>query len=106
MRLPQAVLFDLDGTLIDSAPDLGAAADKMRTDRGLASLDYARGCIGFDMGSDAAQGMSRFCHLVNPQKKTNCKRRTFRTRGLNPRALQQLANRLGKGGRKTVQAAR
>jgi phosphoglycolate phosphatase len=30
-----AVLFDLDGTLIDSAPDLGAAADKMRTDRGL-----------------------------------------------------------------------
>ena len=29
-----AVLFDLDGTLIDSAPDLGAAADKMRTDRG------------------------------------------------------------------------
>ena len=33
-----AVLFDLDGTLIDSAPDLGAAADKMRTDRGLQSL--------------------------------------------------------------------
>lgn len=36
----QAVLFDLDGTLIDSAPDLGAAADKMRTDRGLPSLAY------------------------------------------------------------------
>lgn len=33
-----AVLFDLDGTLIDSAPDLGAAVDKMRTDRGLTSL--------------------------------------------------------------------
>jgi phosphoglycolate phosphatase len=33
-----AVLFDLDGTLIDSAPDLGAAADKMRVDRGLPSL--------------------------------------------------------------------
>ena len=38
---PRAVLFDLDGTLIDSAPDLGAAADKMRTDRGLASLPLA-----------------------------------------------------------------
>ena len=38
----QAVLFDLDGTLIDSAPDLGAAADKMRVDRGLASLPLAR----------------------------------------------------------------
>jgi len=56
-----AVLFDLDGTLIDSAPDLGAAADKMRTDRGLPSLPLshyrhmagagARGMLGlaFDM---------------------------------------------------------
>ncbi|MEG0195575.1 MAG: HAD hydrolase-like protein, partial [Stenotrophomonas sp.] len=34
----KAVLFDLDGTLIDSAPDLGAAADKMRVDRGMPSL--------------------------------------------------------------------
>ena len=33
-----AVLFDLDGTLIDSAPDLGAAVDKMRIDRGMSSL--------------------------------------------------------------------
>ncbi len=55
-----AVLFDLDGTLIDSAPDLGAAADQMRTDRGLPSLplsDYrpmagagARGMIGVAFG--------------------------------------------------------
>lgn len=56
----KAVLFDLDGTLIDSAPDLGAAADKMRTDRGLPSLplrDYrpmagagARGMLGVAFG--------------------------------------------------------
>lgn len=55
-----AVLFDLDGTLIDSAPDLGAAADKMRTDRGLSSLPLvqyrpmagagARGMIGVAFG--------------------------------------------------------
>ena len=38
----EAVLFDLDGTLLDSAPDLGAAADKMRTDRGLPSLPLAK----------------------------------------------------------------
>ena len=38
----RAVLFDLDGTLIDSAPDLGAAVDKMRTDRGLSSLPLER----------------------------------------------------------------
>ena len=55
-----AVLFDLDGTLIDSAPDLGAAVDKMRTDRGLPSLPFAqyrpmagagaRGMIGIAFG--------------------------------------------------------
>ena len=37
-----AVLFDLDGTLVDSAPDLGAAVDKMRTDRGMPPLPLAR----------------------------------------------------------------
>jgi N-acetyl-D-muramate 6-phosphate phosphatase len=56
----EAVLFDLDGTLIDSAPDLGAAADRMRTDRGLSSLPLqryrpmagagARGMIGVAFG--------------------------------------------------------
>ena len=49
-----AVLFDLDGTLIDSAPDLGAAADKMRTDRGLPSLDYA---LYRPMAGAGARGM-------------------------------------------------
>lgn len=56
----KAVLFDLDGTLIDSAPDLGAAADKMRVDRGLPSLPLenyrhmagagARGMLGIAFG--------------------------------------------------------
>lgn len=38
----RAVLFDLDGTLIDSAPDLGAAADSMRLRRGMPSLPQDR----------------------------------------------------------------
>jgi N-acetyl-D-muramate 6-phosphate phosphatase len=38
----RAVLFDLDGTLIDSAGDLGAAADRMRLTRGLPSLPLER----------------------------------------------------------------
>ncbi len=33
-----ALLFDLDGTLVDSAPDLAGAANEMRLSRGLAAL--------------------------------------------------------------------
>lgn len=56
----QAVLFDLDGTLVDSAADLGAAVDQMRTCRGLPSLPFesyrqvagagARGLLGVAFG--------------------------------------------------------
>lgn len=34
------VLFDLDGTLVDSAPDLTAAANRLRTRRGLPALPF------------------------------------------------------------------
>jgi len=37
-----AVLFDLDGTLADTAPDLCGAINRMRIDRGLATLPIAR----------------------------------------------------------------
>jgi len=37
-----AVLFDLDGTLIDSAPDLAGAANDMLRDRGLPLAPYER----------------------------------------------------------------
>jgi 2-phosphoglycolate phosphatase len=58
---PRAILFDLDGTLADSAPDLAAAANKLRQSRGLEAAPYeslrpfasagARGLIGaaFDL---------------------------------------------------------
>lgn len=49
-----AVLFDLDGTLIDSAPDLGAAADQMRVARGLPSLPLS---VYRPMAGAGARGM-------------------------------------------------
>ena len=55
-----AVLFDLDGTLIDSAPDLAGACNDMRLERGLEPLPYetlrsmvgsgARGMVGAGFG--------------------------------------------------------
>ena len=60
----RAVLFDLDGTLIDSAPDLGAAADKMRVDRGLPSLPMAnyRPMVGI-----GARGMIEVAFGLTPE---------------------------------------
>ena len=58
-----AVLFDLDGTLIDSAPDLGAAADKMRVDRGLSSLPLAR---YRPMAGSGARGMLHIAFEMTP----------------------------------------
>lgn len=60
----QAVLFDLDGTLLDSAPDLGFAANQLRTVRAMAPLpqsDY-RPFVG-----TGARGMLRIALGVTPE---------------------------------------
>ena len=61
----EAVLFDLDGTLIDSAPDLGAAVDQMRLDRGLPSLPPERYRV---MAGAGAQGMIGVAFGLGPQE--------------------------------------
>lgn len=40
-RAARAVLFDLDGTLADTAPDLGAALNRLRHEQGLPALPVA-----------------------------------------------------------------
>lgn len=45
---PEAILFDLDGTLIDSVPDIAAAVNELLSGDGLqvVSVDAVRGMIG------------------------------------------------------------
>jgi phosphoglycolate phosphatase len=58
--MPEAVLFDLDGTLADTAPDLGGALNQLLCEQGRSSLPMAqlrphvssgaRGLIGAGLG--------------------------------------------------------
>jgi phosphoglycolate phosphatase len=69
---PKAVLFDLDGTLVDTAPDLGRAANEVRAEAGLAPLpvaDYR------PVASAGARGLLKVAFGIDPDHATFAPRR-------------------------------
>ena len=78
LRKPRGILFDLDGTLADTAPDLAGAVNRLRSERGLPPTPYAqlrpvasagaRGLIGAAFGiepTDSQYPALRDAFLVN-----------------------------------------
>lgn len=63
----RAVLFDLDGTLVDSAPDLAGATNEMLLARGLPALpvDYLRPMVG--AGARGMMGLAFQCTPQDPR---------------------------------------
>jgi phosphoglycolate phosphatase len=102
-RAPHAVLFDLDGTLADTAPDLAAALNRLRAEQGLEPLPLeevrpfasagARGLVhvGFDAKpGDAEYDALREAFLEFYRDRTCVETRLFA--GI-PELLAELARR-------------
>ena len=101
---PQAILFDLDGTLLDSAPDLAAATNLLLTARQLPALPYAvlrphasagaRGLVGTAFGikpGDAEYAALRDEFLNNYEQAMNVHSRLFD-------GVEELLHSLGQAG--------
>lgn len=104
----QAVLFDLDGTLIDSAPDLAAAADLMRVTRGLPSLPFeqyrpvcgagARGLLGIAFGIRPGEpGFEELREEFFTNYESCMTQRTFAFAGIRELIVELLARGLAWG---------
>ena len=84
----EAVLFDLDGTLVDSAADLGAAVDQMRVRRGLPSLPHA---VYRRVASAGARGLLAAAFDMQPEDADYAAYREEFLANYEQRLLQQTA---------------
>jgi phosphoglycolate phosphatase len=82
MSLPKVVVFDLDGTLTDSAPSIGAVLNGLRAERGLSPLPAQayRGWIS--LGAPALVGAALNCPgPARPAEVAEFRQRYAATRG-------------------------
>ncbi|MES2933379.1 MAG: HAD-IA family hydrolase [Pseudomonadota bacterium] len=61
--LPRAILFDLDGTLVDTAPDLAAAVNRMRIEQNLPPAPYS---VLRPVASAGARGLIEAAYGIGP----------------------------------------
>ena len=85
-RFPRAVLFDLDGTLLDSAPDMLATANRLRDRHGLSPMLLEQIRPHVSKGSRAMLAAA-FPHLP-----------TIETESMVPEFLETYLQELGKHG--------
>lgn len=83
-RFPRAVLFDLDGTLLDSAPDMLATANRLRENHGLPPMPLAQIRPHVSKGSRAMLAAA-FPHLA-----------TADTEAMVPQFLETYLQELGR----------
>ncbi len=103
---PALLLFDLDGTLIDSAPDLAGAANDLRAAHGLPPLPYAalrpmvgsgaRGMVGVAFGVTPTD--ARFADLRDAFLARYAQRLLHSTRVFD--AMQPVLDRLDAAGQR------
>lgn len=68
-RRPRVVLFDLDGTLVDSAPDIAAAVNELLAAEGYAahSLPAVRGMIGRGLEKLVERAFAAHCACLDEE---------------------------------------